>query len=125
MSRTTESGKAGRRVPSLSSFRDIPWLEPYPDRLLQAAMPTAPYLFEGRDAIMGLFARAQAKGEWRLVPIRANRQPAAASYLRAPGDTEFRAFKIDVLRVVDGMIAEVTTFGDRYFPAFELPAVLA
>ena len=38
-------------------------------------------------------------GEWRLVPTRANRMPAAASYLRRPGETEFRAFKIDVLRV--------------------------
>ena len=39
-------------------------------------------------------------GDWRLVPTRANRMPAAASYLRAWGDTRFRAFKIDVLRVV-------------------------
>src|SRR3954452_16577763 len=27
----------GRRVPSLGSFRDVPWLQPYPDRLLDAA----------------------------------------------------------------------------------------
>ena len=33
------------------------------------------------------------------VPTAANRMPAAASYLRRPGDSEFRAFKIDVLRV--------------------------
>src|SRR3954451_6896266 len=25
----------GRRVPSLGSFRDVPWLQPYPDRLLE------------------------------------------------------------------------------------------
>src|SRR5215210_3650262 len=29
----------GRRVPSLGSFRDILWLEPYPDRLLAEAAP--------------------------------------------------------------------------------------
>ena len=28
-----------RRVPSLASFRDIPWLEPYPDRLLAQSAP--------------------------------------------------------------------------------------
>ena len=33
-----------------------------------------------------------APGEWRLLPTRANRQPTAARYLRAAGDTEFPAF---------------------------------
>ena len=50
-------------------------------------------------------------GDWRLVPTWANRMPTAASYLRRPGDTTFRAFKFDVLRVRDGEIAEITTFG--------------
>src|SRR5262249_39922679 len=38
-------------------------------------------------------------GDWRLVPTRANRQPATANYLRRHGDTEFRAFAIVLLRV--------------------------
>src|SRR3954470_21614474 len=29
----------GRRVPSLGSFRDVPWLQPYPDRLLAEVAP--------------------------------------------------------------------------------------
>lgn len=91
---------------------------------VRVTMPPAPYLFEGRDAILGLAARARSTGEWRLVATGANRQPAAACYLRAPGDDEFRAFKIDVLRAVDGLVAEVTTFGAKHFPAFGLPAVL-
>lgn len=49
-------------------------------------------------------------GGWRLVPTMANRMPTAASYLR-PGDSEFRALKLDVLRVKDGRISEITTFG--------------
>ena len=60
-------------------------------------------------------------GDWRLVPTSANRLPAAASYLRRPGDTVFRAFKLDVLRIHDGAIAEITTFGYSRFPAFGLP----
>ena len=61
---------------------------------------------------------------WRLVPTRANRQPAAASYLLRPGETTWIAFKLDVLRVVDGRIAEITTFDHRLFDAFGLPATL-
>jgi hypothetical protein len=37
---------------------------------------------------------------------------------RAAGDTEFRAFKFDVLRVEGGRIAEITTFDATLFPAF-------
>jgi RNA polymerase sigma-70 factor (ECF subfamily) len=51
--------------------------------------------------------------------------PTAASYLRQPGDSEFRAFKFDVLRIEDGRIAEITTFGAGLFPAFGLPPTLA
>jgi RNA polymerase sigma-70 factor (ECF subfamily) len=50
--------------------------------------------------------------------------PAAASYLRAPGDDAFRAFKLDVLRVRGGQIAEITTFNAELFPQFGLPATL-
>ena len=50
--------------------------------------------------------------------------PTAASYLRAPGDATYRAFKLDVLRVVDGRIAEITTFGPALFAQFGLPETL-
>ena len=58
------------------------------------------------------------------MPIRANRQPAAASYLRRPGDTEWRAFKFDVLRCEGGGIAEITTFDARCSAQFGLPPTL-
>jgi RNA polymerase sigma-70 factor (TIGR02960 family) len=92
---------------------------------IRVTMPPLPYLYEGREAIAGLMASAFAgMGEWRLVPTRANRMPAAASYLRAPGETEFRAFKLDVLRVRGREIAEITTFNADLFPQFGLPGVL-
>lgn len=47
-----------------------------------------------------------------------------ATYLRAWDDTTFRAFKIDVMRVEDGLVAEVTTSGTSLFPAFRLPPIL-
>jgi RNA polymerase sigma-70 factor (ECF subfamily) len=63
-------------------------------------------------------------GEWRLFPVAANRMPAAASYLRQPGDTEYRAFKFDVMRIEAGLIAEITTFNAELFPAFGLTPTL-
>ena len=92
---------------------------------IRVTMPPHPWCFEGLEAIRPMLEEGlTGPGEWRLVPTWANRQPAAASYLKAPGDTEFRAFKLDVLRVEGGRIAEITTFGATLFPAFALPATL-
>ncbi len=57
--------------------------------------------------------------------VAANRQPALANYLRRRGDTEFRALSLDVLRIEDGLVAEVTTFDPALFGRFGLPDVLA
>jgi RNA polymerase sigma-70 factor (TIGR02960 family) len=91
---------------------------------IRVTMPPYRHLFEGREAIQELGERARATGDWRLLPTSANRQPAAACYLRDPESGRFEAFKIDVLRVVDGRITEITAFGPRQFPDFDLPLVL-
>jgi len=91
---------------------------------LRITMPPAPMLFQGLETIGPLLQNALREGDWRLVATTANRMPTAASYLRAPGDTIHRAFKLDVLRVVDGKITEITTFGPALFPQFGLPATL-
>jgi RNA polymerase sigma-70 factor (TIGR02960 family) len=92
---------------------------------IRITMPPHPWVFDGIDAVAKLAREGlTAEGEWRLVPTRANRMPAAANYLRAYGDTEWRAFKVDVIRVREGKIAEVTTFDASLFPAFGLPPTL-
>jgi RNA polymerase sigma-70 factor (ECF subfamily) len=92
---------------------------------IRVTMPPNPWLFAGHDEVRGLMESAKTMpGEWRLVPVRANRMPAAASYMRAEGETDFRPFKFDLLRIRDGKIAEITTFGPELFPAFGLPEVL-
>jgi RNA polymerase sigma-70 factor (ECF subfamily) len=91
---------------------------------IRITMPPNPVCFEGLAEIAPLMERALSEGEWRLVPTRANRMPTAVSYLRLPGDSEFRAFKFDVLRVENGVIAEITTFGPALFPAFGLAPTL-
>jgi RNA polymerase sigma-70 factor (TIGR02960 family) len=93
---------------------------------VRVTMPPNQLVFDGRDAVVPLIERAHsgADGEWRLVATAANRHPAAASYLRPPGDGEFRAFKLDVLRLDGARIAEITTFGADRFGAFGLPAIV-
>jgi RNA polymerase sigma-70 factor (ECF subfamily) len=91
-------------------------------------MPPQPLLVEGRDEIVrswteGGFGTDEYK-DMRCVLTRANRQPAIAVYLRRPGDTEHRALAVDVLRIEDGVVAEITTFTDEVFPAFGLPVTL-
>jgi RNA polymerase sigma-70 factor (ECF subfamily) len=96
-------------------------------RDLRITMPPVPACFDGLDVIAGSLRTAfgpEREGDWRLLPTVANRMPTAASYLRRFGDTEFRAFKLDVLRVVDREIAEITTFGWSLFPQFDLPLIL-
>ncbi len=91
---------------------------------VRITMPPFPWSFDGPESIRPLMAEAVTMGEWRLVPVGANRMPAAASYLRRPGDSEFRAFKFDVMRMAGGLIAEITTFNADLFPAFGLPPTL-
>ena len=91
---------------------------------IRVTMPPHPMVYDGLEAIQPLLDRAFSDpGQWRLVPIRANRMPAAASYFRGE-DGEFHAFKVDVLRVEGGKVAEITTFDATLFPAFGLSAVL-
>jgi len=92
---------------------------------VRIAMPPLPFWFNGKETFVpGLEAGLKDPGEWRLVAIGANRSPALATYLRPWGETEFRAFKIDVMRVEEGLVAEITTFDASLFLAFGLPPTL-
>jgi RNA polymerase sigma-70 factor (ECF subfamily) len=94
---------------------------------IRVAMPPDALRFDGLDAVLPLLERAFGpgrEGEWRLLPTAVNRMPAAASYLLRPGDTSYRPFKLDVLRISGGSIAEITTFGVTLFPIMGLPATL-
>jgi RNA polymerase sigma-70 factor (ECF subfamily) len=64
-------------------------------------------------------------GQWRVLPVMANRQPAAAGYLRRPGETAFFPFVLAVLRHEDGQLTEIAAFEQpSMFTAFGLPARL-
>lgn len=88
------------------------------------AMPPAPLWFDGRAAITQLYTLypISYSGRFRMSPTAANRQPAAAAYLQARGDSTYRLVAVHVLGVVSGAIGEVTTFHAEMCGAFGLPA---
>jgi RNA polymerase sigma-70 factor (TIGR02960 family) len=93
---------------------------------IRVTMPPLPVVYDGIEQVRPLMAEGlPGAGEWRVLATSANRMPAAACYLREPGATEFRAFKLDVLRIVEGKVAEVTTFDAALFPQLGLPATVA
>lgn len=91
---------------------------------MRFTMPPQPTLYEGPEAFVRFMAESafglDSPGQFTLVPTRANRQLAAANYVRAPGDDVFRAMSLDVLRVERGRLVEVTTFEPHLFEAFGL-----
>jgi RNA polymerase sigma-70 factor (ECF subfamily) len=97
---------------------------------VRQAMPPYLWWYQGRDAVATIFVRyidpgsPDYPGHLRLVPTAANRQPAAAGYLRRPGDTEYRLFGLDVLEVQDGLVAGIVSFGVDLLAGFGLPQTL-
>jgi RNA polymerase sigma-70 factor (ECF subfamily) len=90
------------------------------------AMPPAPLWFDGRAAIVRLLTLfpMDFHGAFRFVPTAANRQVAAAAYLRPHGQTEFRLSGVHVLRIAGGAIAEITTFSGALCSRFGLAPTL-
>jgi hypothetical protein len=92
---------------------------------VRVTMPPYPWLYDGLDAVRPLLETGLTEpGAWRVTLTRANRMPAFACYLRPHGETEFTAFKLDVVRLRDGEVAEITTFNRDVFASFGLPATL-
>jgi RNA polymerase sigma-70 factor (ECF subfamily) len=93
------------------------------------SMPPSPDWYVGaRDIVQawveGGFGVASF-GELRCLPTRANKQPAVAVYRQRPGDTVHRPLALDVLRMEDGVVAEVIVFPLAPFvEALGLPATI-
>jgi RNA polymerase sigma-70 factor, ECF subfamily len=90
-------------------------------------MPPHPTWYAGREAIVIASGKGfdPGFGHLRSVITGANMQPAAAHYLRSPGESEYRPLALDVLRTEDGLVVEIGSFVyPELFPAFGLPPTL-
>jgi RNA polymerase sigma-70 factor (ECF subfamily) len=94
---------------------------------VRMTMPPTPSWYAGRDAVGAFFATFLA-GELgvgsRLLPTRANGQPALAVFAPDAGRNVYRPVGIKVLTLSDGMIAAITGFTEPgLFPVFGLSAL--
>jgi RNA polymerase sigma-70 factor (ECF subfamily) len=90
-------------------------------------MPPHAAWYEGREAIRIASEKGfdPEFGDLRTLATAANRQPAAAHYLRQPGEPEYRPLALDVLLIEGGLVAEITSFVfPELFQAFGLPPTL-
>jgi RNA polymerase sigma-70 factor (TIGR02960 family) len=88
------------------------------------SMPPMPFEYEGRDAVARFCASVFDSGRrLRLVPARANGQPAFGTYLNAPSGVRPGA-GLFVLTLRGDRICALTRFGDSVLPAFGLPRSL-
>jgi len=90
---------------------DVPTLVGLLRADVELEMPPTPTWFAGRDAVVGFLAtRLGDPGTWRMVPTRANGQPAVVIYER--GVDGYVAHGVNVLTFVDQRIARITLFLD-------------
>jgi RNA polymerase sigma-70 factor (ECF subfamily) len=93
------------------------------------SMPPDAFTATGREAVIrawidGGFGSPELGG-FRCLVTRANGMPAVACYLRRPGDDRYRPLAIDLLRIENGVVTEVTTFDlEHFLDAFDLPQTL-
>jgi RNA polymerase sigma-70 factor (ECF subfamily) len=95
----------------------------------KATMPPEPLEYEGPAAIRAFprnrIPRRRLPGTVRLVPTRANGQPAFAYYLKDPQCGIARCNGLFVLTIEGDRIAAITRFGDTgILPHFGLPRTL-
>jgi RNA polymerase sigma-70 factor, ECF subfamily len=92
------------------------------------SMPPWPLWYRGRDAIRTFLQWGMREGRrFRLLPTRANGQPAFGQYIRRPEDAseDFEAHALIVLTLAGTALAELTIFVDtRVVSDFGLPAIL-
>jgi RNA polymerase sigma-70 factor (TIGR02960 family) len=90
-------------------------------------MPPLPLEYQGRELIGEFFATVAFRQgrRYRLVPTRANGQPAFAVYLRDPMTPVAHAFGLMVVTLAGGRISAITRFDNSALPPFGLPRTLA
>ncbi|NUR04816.1 MAG: sigma-70 family RNA polymerase sigma factor [Streptomyces sp.] len=93
---------------------------------VELEMPPNLEWFRGKkDVLLFLRARGHGEGSYRMLPTRANGQPAVVMYVRGV-DGVLRAHSVQVLTVEGGTLARITAFIDPAQVArFGFPTVLS
>jgi RNA polymerase sigma-70 factor (TIGR02960 family) len=91
-------------------------------------MPPLPLVYQGRESIARFLSTVPAGGSidrFRLVPTRANEQPAFGMYLKDPLCAIARATALMVVDLEGDRVSRMTAFHDTAaFPRFGLPRTL-
>jgi RNA polymerase sigma-70 factor (TIGR02960 family) len=90
-------------------------------------MPPLPHAYQGHNAIRAFLRGAEERrgAPLRLVPTRANTQPAFGCYLPVPETDVARAYSLLVLTLDGDQVSAITWFADSSaFPQFGLPRML-
>jgi RNA polymerase sigma-70 factor, ECF subfamily len=94
------------------------------------AMPPDPQWWVGNWEIVKAWVQGGfGDDDWgtlRCVATSTNHQPAVACYVKRAGDTVYRPLAVDVLRIEDGAVAEITVFtlDEKLLEALSLPPTL-
>jgi RNA polymerase sigma-70 factor (ECF subfamily) len=128
---TTAERKLLERYMDATDRADVVALTALLREEVRLTMPPYPTWFQGREEIATAFALSTDPssptylGQFRTLATAANRQLAVAAYVRRPGDSEYRALGVDVLRLEGDLVVEITRFVNAdLFAAFGLPPTL-
>jgi len=89
-------------------------------------MPPLPFEYRGHDAAREFFAaiRAHRRSIAKMVPVRANGQPAWGSYMQDPGSGALRLTGLITIAIAGERICETIRFETTVAPYFGLPRTL-
>jgi RNA polymerase sigma-70 factor (TIGR02960 family) len=89
-------------------------------------MPPVPLEYQGRELAARFFATVSFRQgrTFRLVPTRANGQPAFGAYVRDPQTKIFRANGLIVVTLAGRQVSVMTRFDNSVLPRFGLPRTL-
>ncbi|MGI8556916.1 MAG: sigma-70 family RNA polymerase sigma factor [Solirubrobacteraceae bacterium] len=93
-------------------------------------MPPEPFEYQGREMIASFLEHVVGQrtigGRTRLIPTRANGQPAFGHYVAAPGAETARGSGLLALTLAGGQISQITRFGGpALLSRFGLPSTLS